>query len=115
MVRGGHLYILQTPLFRVRNKKETRYCYTDEERVDAIKSLGTHPEITRFKGLGEISPDEFSYFIGPNMRLEPIILRHDMTIPELLKYYMGKNTDQRQKFIIDNLRIEDDSNIDKLE
>ena len=115
VVRGGHLYILQTPLFRVRNKKETRYCYTDEERVDAIKSLGAHPEITRFKGLGEISPDEFSYFIGPNMRLEPIILRHDMTIPELLKYYMGKNTDQRQKFIIDNLRVEDDSNIDKLE
>ncbi len=115
VVRGGHLYILQTPLFRVRNKKETRYCYSDEERVDAIKSLGAHPEITRFKGLGEISPDEFSYFIGPNMRLEPIILRHDMTIPELLKYYMGKNTDQRQKFIIDNLRIEDDSNIDKLE
>jgi topoisomerase-4 subunit B len=115
VVRGGHLYILQTPLFRVRNKKETRYCYTDEERVNAIKSLGAHPEITRFKGLGEISPDEFSYFIGPNMRLEPIILRHDMTIPELLKYYMGKNTDQRQKFIIDNLRVEDDSNIDKLE
>ena len=115
VVRGGHLYILQTPLFRVRNKKETRYCYSDEERVDAIKSLGAHPEITRFKGLGEISPDEFSYFIGPNMRLEPIILRHDMTIPELLKYYMGKNTDQRQKFIIDNLRIEDDSNIDKLD
>ena len=115
VVRGGHLYILQTPLFRVRNKKETRYCYSDEERVDAIKSLGAHPEITRFKGLGEISPDEFSYFIGPNMRLEPIILRHDMTIPELLKYYMGKNTDQRQKFIIDNLRVEDDSNIDKLE
>ena len=115
VVRGGHLYILQTPLFRVRNKKETRYCYSDEERVDAIKSLGAHPEITRFKGIGEISPDEFSYFIGPNMRLEPIILRHDMTIPELLKYYMGKNTDQRQKFIIDNLRIEDDSNIDKLD
>lgn len=115
VVRGGHLYILQTPLFRVRNKKETRYCYSDEERVDAIKSLGAHPEITRFKGLGEISPDEFSYFIGPNMRLEPIILRHDMTIPELLKYYMGKNTDQRQKFIIDNLRVEDDSNIDKLD
>ncbi|MCR5036663.1 MAG: type IIA DNA topoisomerase subunit B [Bacteroidales bacterium] len=115
VVRGGHLYILQTPLFRVRNKKETRYCYSDEERVDAITSLGAHPEITRFKGLGEISPDEFSYFIGPNMRLEPIILRHDMTIPELLKYYMGKNTDQRQKFIIDNLRIEDDSNIDKLD
>ena len=115
VVRGGHLYILQTPLFRVRNKKETRYCYADEERIDAIKSLGAHPEITRFKGLGEISPDEFSYFIGPNMRLEPIILRHDMTIPELLKYYMGKNTDQRQKFIIDNLRIEDDSNIDKLD
>lgn len=115
VVRGGHLYILQTPLFRVRNKKETRYCYTDDERVDAIKSLGAHPEITRFKGLGEISPDEFSYFIGPQMRLEPIILRHDMTIPELLKYYMGKNTDQRQKFIIDNLRVEDDSNIDKLE
>ena len=115
VVRGGHVYILQTPLFRVRNKKETVYCYSDEERINAIKSLGAHPEITRFKGLGEISPDEFSYFIGPNMRLEPIILRHDMTIPELLKYYMGKNTDQRQRFIIDNLRIEDDTNIDKIE
>ena len=113
VVRSGHVYILQTPLFRVRNKKQTIYCYSDEERINAIKSLGSKPEITRFKGLGEISPDEFSYFIGPNMRLEPIILRHDMTIPDLLKYYMGKNTDQRQKFIIDNLRVEDDSNIDK--
>lgn len=116
VVRNGHLYILQTPLFRVRNKKQTLYCYTDEERINAIKSLGSHPEITRFKGLGEISPDEFSYFIGPNMRLEPIILHHDSNILELLKYYMGgKNPPERQKFIIDNLRIENDSDIDKME
>ncbi|MCQ2314960.1 MAG: toprim domain-containing protein [Bacteroidales bacterium] len=114
VVRGGHLYVLQTPLFRVRNKKETIYCYTDEERVNAINKLGPGREITRFKGLGEISPDEFSYFIGANMRLEPIILHHDLTISELLDYYMGKNTPERQKFIIDNLRIEDDSNIDKV-
>lgn len=114
VIRGGHLYILQTPLFRVRNKKQTIYCYTDEERINAIKSLGKNPEITRFKGLGEISPDEFSYFIGPNMRLEPIILRNDLTIPEMLLYYMGKNTEDRQEFIIENLRVEDDTNIDKI-
>lgn len=114
VIRGGHLYILQTPLFRVRNKKQTIYCYTDEERINAIKSLGKNPEITRFKGLGEISPDEFSYFIGTNMRLEPIILRNDLTIPEMLLYYMGKNTEDRQEFIIENLRVEDDTNIDKI-
>ena len=116
VVRDGHLYILQTPLFRVRNKKKTIYCYSDEERIEAIKSLGTNPEITRFKGLGEISPDEFSHFIGPNIRLEPIILRHDSSILELLKFYMGgKNPPERQKYIIDNLRMEDDTNIDSLE
>jgi topoisomerase-4 subunit B len=116
LIRRGHLYILQTPLFRVRNKKKTIYCYSDEERIDAIKSLGANPEITRFKGLGEISPDEFSHFIGPGIRLEPIILRHDSSIMELLKFYMGgKNPPERQKYIIDNLRMEDDTNIDKLE
>jgi topoisomerase-4 subunit B len=108
LVRGGHLYILDTPLFRVRNKKETRYCYTDEERVDAIKSLGPKPEITRFKGLGEISPEEFGRFIGPDMRLEPVILDQETSILKLLTYYMGKNTPERQRFIIDNLRVEKD-------
>lgn len=113
VVRTGHLYILQTPLFRVRNKKETFYCYTDEERVKAIKKCGQNAEITRFKGLGEISPDEFRFFIGPGMRLEPVMLQHNFTIKELLEYYMGNNSPERQKFIIDNLRIEDDSQIDK--
>ena len=108
VVRGGHLYILQTPLFRVRNKKETRYCYTDEERIDAIKSLGTHPEITRFKGLGEISPDEFKNFIGPDMRLEQVTLKKNDKVQELLEYYMGKNTMERQNFIINNLVFEED-------
>jgi len=108
MVRNGHLYILETPLFRVRNKKETLYCYTDEERQKAIAKLGPKPEITRFKGLGEISPEEFGKFIGDNIRLEPIILRKDTSISKLLTYYMGKNTPERQRFIIDNLRIEKD-------
>lgn len=108
LVRNGHLYILDTPLFRVRNKKETIYCYTDEERQKAIKKLGPKPEITRFKGLGEISPDEFGKFIGENIRLEPIILHKDTSIQKLLAYYMGKNTPERQRFIIDNLRIEKD-------
>lgn len=107
LVKNGHLYILQTPLFRVRNKKETLYCYTDEERQKAIAKLGPKPEITRFKGLGEISPDEFSRFIGKNIRLEPVILK-DVTIPTLLDYYMGKNTPERQDFIIENLRVEKD-------
>ncbi|MBO3697076.1 DNA topoisomerase IV subunit B [Roseivirga sp. E12] len=108
LVRRGHVYILETPLFRVRNKKETIYCYSDEERQRAIMKLGNKPEITRFKGLGEISPDEFKNFIGEDMRLEPIILRKDTSIQELLKFYMGKNTPDRQNFIIDNLRIEKD-------
>ncbi len=108
LVRNGHVYILQTPLFRVRNKKETIYCYSDEERQRAIQKLGSKPEITRFKGLGEISPGEFEAFIGENMRLEPIILTKETSIEKLLKYYMGKNTPERQEFIIDNLYIEKD-------
>lgn len=108
LVRSGHVYILQTPLFRVRNKKETIYCYSDEERQNALKKLGANPEITRFKGLGEISPDEFRHFIGPSMRLDPVILKRDMSIPEILEYYMGKNTPERQQFIIGNLRLEND-------
>ncbi len=108
LVRSGHVYILQTPLFRIRNKKETLYCYTEEERLAALKKLGANPEITRFKGLGEISPDEFRHFIGPAMRLDPVILRRDLSINEMLEYYMGKNTPERQKFIISNLRLEED-------
>ena len=108
LVRNGHLYILETPLFRVRNKKETIYCYTDEERRNAIEKLGPKPEITRFKGLGEISPEEFGEFIGENIKIEPVILEKDFTIPQLLTYYMGKNTPERQKFIIENLVIEKD-------
>jgi topoisomerase-4 subunit B len=108
VVRNGHLYILETPLFRVRNKKETIYCYSDEERRNAIEKLGPKPEITRFKGLGEISPEEFGEFIGENIKLEPVILEKDFTIPQLLTYYMGKNTPERQKFIIENLVIEKD-------
>ena len=108
LVRRGHVYILETPLFRVRNKKETIYCYSDEERQRAIMKLGNKPEITRFKGLGEISPEEFKTFIGPDMRLEPIILKKDTSIQELLKFFMGKNTPDRQGFIIDNLKIEKD-------
>lgn len=108
LVKNGHLYILQTPLFRVRNKKETRYCYSEQERKDAIAALGTNPEITRFKGLGEISPDEFKHFIGKDIRLEPVHLTRDTVIQELLDYYMGKNTPERQLFIIDNLKVEKD-------
>ncbi len=104
LIRQGHLYILQTPLFRVRNKKETIYCYSLEERDNALKKLGTNPEITRFKGLGEISPDEFRYFIGENIRLEKVRLGNDDNIPELLEFYMGKNTIDRQNFIRSNLR-----------
>ena len=96
------------PLFRVRNKKETRYCYTDEERESAIKDLGPHPEITRFKGLGEISPNEFVHFIGKDIRLEPVRLSKGDSIETVLSYYMGKNTPERQDFIIDNLYIEKD-------
>lgn len=108
LVRNGHLYILETPLFRVRNKKETIYCYSESEKQAAVAKLGSKPEITRFKGLGEISPDEFGQFIGDNVRLEPIILRKDTSIQKLLEYYMGKNTPDRQNFIIDNLRFEVD-------
>jgi topoisomerase-4 subunit B len=108
LIRNGHLYILQTPLFRVRNKQKTLYCYSDEERVDAINKLGPNPEITRFKGLGEISPDEFKYFIGSSMRLDPVILSKDSPVNDLLSFYMGKNTPDRQGFIIDNLKVEAD-------
>jgi len=105
LVKNGHLYILQTPLFRVRNKKETIYCYSDEERVAAIAKLQPNPEITRFKGLGEISPDEFRHFIDKNIRLEPIIIGKDATIEQTLAFYMGKNTPERQDFIVSNLRL----------
>lgn len=108
IIRGGHLYILQTPLFRVRNKKETRYCYTETERQQAIAQLGANPEITRFKGLGEISPNEFKEFIGEGMRLEKVRLTKGDPIADLLEFYMGKNTQERQDFIIDNLKIEED-------
>lgn len=112
LVKNGHLYILDTPLFRVRNKKETIYCYSDEERQRAIHKLGSKPEITRFKGLGEISPDEFGTFIGEDIRLEPIILNKETKISDLLTFYMGKNTPDRQNFIIANLKIEKDLALD---
>ena len=112
LVKNGHLYILDTPLFRVRNKKETIYCYSDEERQRAIHKLGNKPEITRFKGLGEISPEEFGTFIGEDIRLDPILLTKDTKIVDLLTFYMGKNTPDRQIFIIDNLRIEKDLALD---
>jgi len=108
VIRRGHLYILQTPLFRVRNKKETHYCYSEEERLKALKQCGANAEITRFKGLGEISPDEFREFIGEGMRLDRVRITKDDPIHDLLEFYMGKNTFERQGFIIDNLRIEED-------
>ena len=127
LIKKGHVYILQTPLFRVRNKRklprgkkgaeerkeqkgdfETIYCYSEEERVAAIEKLSPNPEITRFKGLGEISPDEFRNFIGPDMRLERVELHKDDKVDDLLAYYMGKNTMERQNFIIDNLVVEED-------
>ncbi|EAR15709.1 MULTISPECIES: DNA topoisomerase IV subunit B [Robiginitalea] len=108
IIKEGHLYILQTPLFRVRNKKETIYCYSEEEKREAVKKLKGKPEITRFKGLGEISPDEFQHFIGEDIRLEPVMLDKAMSIEELLKFYMGKNTPDRQEFIIENLKVEVD-------
>ena len=129
LIKKGHVYVLQTPLFRVRNKKTkiknkqaieqavatskksefvTRYCYSDEERQQAIKDLGPDPEITRFKGLGEISPEEFVHFIGPDMRLEQVTLHKTDQVSKLLEYYMGKNTMERQNFIIDNLVVEED-------
>ncbi len=107
LVKAGHLYILQTPLFRVRNKKETIYCYDEDERREALNKLGANPEITRFKGLGEISPDEFKHFIGSSMRLDPVILRKGQSLDQILSFYMGKNTPDRQSFIIDNLRFEE--------
>ena len=106
LIKDGHLYILQTPLFRVRNKKETIYCYSEEERRNAIEKLKPKPEITRFKGLGEISPDEFVNFIGEDIRLDPVMLDKDMSIEKLLEFYMGKNTPDRQEFIINNLKVE---------
>jgi topoisomerase IV subunit B len=106
LVRGGHVYILETPLFRVRNKQETIYCYDEKGKQDAIKKLGSKPEITRFKGLGEISPDEFGKFIGSDIRQQPVILEQGDHIQQLLEYYMGKNTPERQEFIIDNLKVE---------
>jgi len=108
LVKEGHLYVLETPLFRVRNKKKTFYCYSKEEKQKAMEELGKNPEITRFKGLGEISPDEFKHFIGKDMRLEPVILGKDNKIQEILTFFMGKNTPERQKFIIDNLRVEEE-------
>ncbi len=108
LVKRNHVYVLQTPLFRVRNKKKTIYCYSEEERRSAIEELGKNPEITRFKGLGEISPDEFKNFIGEDIRLEPVVLTKDASIETILSYFMGKNTQDRQDFIIDNLRVEKD-------
>ena len=108
LVKRNHVYVLQTPLFRVRNKKKTIYCYSEEERRAAMAELGKNPEITRFKGLGEISPDEFVHFIGEDIRLEPVILTKDASIDSILSYFMGKNTPERQDFIIDNLRVEKD-------
>jgi len=108
LIRKGHLYILQTPLFRVRNKKETHYCYSEEEKSKATKKLGATAEITRFKGLGEISHDEFANFIGDNIRLDPVKLSKNDLVQELLTFYMGKNTPDRQNFIVGNLRIEED-------
>ncbi len=108
LVKNNHVYILQTPLFRVRNKKETIYCYSEQERLRAIEKLGTKPEITRFKGLGEISPDEFKNFIGKKMRIDPVTLSGESSLHSLLDYYMGKNSPERQDFIIKNLRIEEE-------
>jgi topoisomerase-4 subunit B len=108
LVKAGHLYILQTPLFRVRDKNETVYCYSEEEKQGALEKLKGKPEITRFKGLGEISPEEFKYFIGSSMRLDPVLIHRDSHIKELLTFFMGKNTPERQSFIINNLRVEED-------
>ncbi len=107
VVKAGHVYILQTPLFRVRNKKETIYCYSEDERRKAVKKLGKTAEITRFKGLGEISPGEFKHLIGPKMRLEPVLFKGGSTLQEILRFYMGRNTPERQQFIIENLRFDE--------
>ena len=106
VIKEGHLYILETPLFRVRNKKDTYYCYSDEEKQEAIAKLRGKPEITRFKGLGEISPNEFVHFIGNDIRLDPVMLDREMPVESMLSFYMGKNTPDRQKFIIENLKVE---------
>ncbi|MBQ5513535.1 MAG: type IIA DNA topoisomerase subunit B, partial [Bacteroidales bacterium] len=108
VIKNKHLYILQTPLFRVRNKQKTFYCYSEEEKLAAIQACGKNPEMTRFKGLGEISPDEFKHFIGPEMRIEPVLIKREDQIQQLMEFYMGKNTPDRQNFIIDNLIIEED-------
>jgi len=108
LVKRNHVYVLQTPLFRVRNKKKTFYCYSEDERREAIQVCGKQAEITRFKGLGEISPDEFKNFIGEDIRLEPVMLNKAASIDEILSFYMGKNTPDRQAFIMDNLRVEKD-------
>ncbi|HND15884.1 MAG TPA: toprim domain-containing protein, partial [Saprospiraceae bacterium] len=108
LVRGGHLFILETPLFRVRDKSQTFYCYSEEEKQQATRKLRGKPEITRFKGLGEISPNEFATFIDENIKLEPVILNDGTNIEQILEYYMGKNSPDRQEFIIDNLRVEKD-------
>jgi topoisomerase-4 subunit B len=114
LVRNGHVYVLDTPLFRVRNKQKTIYCYSEKEKLKAMNALGVKPEVTRFKGLGEISPDEFGKFIGDDIRLDPIILKQDLSIPKVLDYYMGKNTPDRQNFIINNLKVEIDAAADIL-
>jgi topoisomerase-4 subunit B len=106
LIKERHLYILETPLYRVRNKKETIYCYSEDERINALNKLKGSPEITRFKGLGEISPDEFQFFIGDDIRLDPVMLDTQTSIENLLQFYMGKNTPDRQKFIINNLKVE---------
>lgn len=108
-MKNNHVYILQTPLFRVRNKQETIYCYSEAEKQEAVKKLGSKPEITRFKGLGEISPDEFGRFIGDEIRLDPVIIEQGDHIQHLLEYYMGKNSPERQEFIINNLKVELDT------
>ncbi len=113
LIRHGHVHVLQTPLFRVRNKKDTTYCYNEVEKLVALEKLGTSAEITRFKGLGEISPDEFKNFIGEDMRLDPVIIQSQTKISDMLSFYMGKNTPERRNFLIKNLRVEDDTDIDK--
>ena len=108
LVKAGHLYVLQTPLFRVRNKKDTYYCYSDQERLEAMEAVGKNPEITRFKGLGEISPDEFKNFIGETIRLDPVVIGKDSSLKDMMSFYMGKNTPDRQKYIVENLKVEKD-------
>jgi topoisomerase IV subunit B len=115
LVRNGHLFILDTPLFRVRDKKVTYYCYSEAEKQEAIRKLRGKAEITRFKGLGEISPEEFKDFIGEDIRLQPVIMTDEMNIDHILDYYMGKNTPERQDFIVENLRIEFDEIDDEIE